>query len=108
MPGRWPHRYAAVAWDGRQYVAVWVRARVRNKVMLYNFDLIGTRIRFAAGREWDKPDGGGKGVPLAASALSEGAPTLAAGPPGRLLLAYETFPPDGRILIACRALTTGG
>jgi hypothetical protein len=105
MPGLWPHRYAAVAWDGRQYVAVWVRAHVRNKVMLCNFDLIGARIRFAPEREWDKPDGDGKGVPLASSPVSEGAPILAAGPSGRLLLAYETFPPDGRLLIACRALT---
>jgi hypothetical protein len=104
IPGQWPHRYSAVAWDGKQYVAAWIRAHVANRVMLTNYDIIGTRIRFGGNGDWEKPEG--SGLPLAASAASEGAPVLVAGPPGRLLLVYETFPADGRILVACRTLST--
>ncbi|MEI8257271.1 MAG: nucleotide excision repair endonuclease, partial [Deltaproteobacteria bacterium] len=40
----WPYGHSAVAWDGKQFVAVWQRHHIAKSVSLTNCDLIASRV----------------------------------------------------------------
>jgi len=95
----WPHRFSAAAWDGEAYVAVWVRANVRDDIDLYNHDLYASRV--VGCRPQDRP-----GATVAASPSSETRPAVAASGAGKLLCVYEKHDPDGKVRVAARTLAT--
>ncbi|MCX7591582.1 MAG: hypothetical protein N2255_08145 [Kiritimatiellae bacterium] len=124
--GGWPHRHSAIAWDGKQYVAVWTRIRIQNQVMPTNPNIYVTRVRMPGYRKLDSPTGAipdewgqlvpekkgersprppAPGIALAATDDPEAMPAIASGPPGRLLVAYEVHKPDGTIVVTVKALT---
>ena len=112
----WPHKYSAVAWDGKEYVAVWTRGHIQNQVMLTNLDLHATRIRFPGWRKLDGPTGPtpdnalqmkdppAPGIALADTPDSEAMPAIAAGARGVLLAAYEVHKPDGAIVLTAKVI----
>ncbi len=115
--GIWMHKYSDVTWNGKEYVAVWTRAHIQNRVMLTNFDLYATRIRFPGWQKLDSPTGPIPdkaweldpqpipGIPVADTPMTEAMPALCGGPPGKVLVAYELHQPDGAIEITTKMLT---
>lgn len=93
----WPYGPSAVAWDGRQFVAVWQRQHITKTVSLTNSDLLAARV---AG--WQPLDPAG--VPVAATALEEKHPALASDGAGRLLCVYEQHDQAGPVGILARLL----
>ncbi len=95
----WPHGQSAVAWDGKQFVAVWPRQHILKAVSFHNCDLFASRLD-----GWKPLDTAG--VPVAASGLEEKNPALASDGAGMLLCVYEKHAQDGAISIAARVLKT--
>ncbi|MFO8013824.1 MAG: hypothetical protein R6X20_11035 [Phycisphaerae bacterium] len=95
----WPYGPAAVAWDGRQYVAVWQRHHIERKVMFANCDLVAARVS-----GWHSRDPAG--VPVAASPAEEKWPALASDGKGGLLCAYERYGAEGGVRVVVRVLRT--
>lgn len=93
----WPYGQSAVAWDGRQFVAVWQRHHIRKTVSLANCDLVASRLD-----GWKPQDGAGASV--AATDLEERAPALASDGAGKLLCVYEKHGEDGKVSIVARLL----
>ncbi len=117
--GIWMHKYADVASDGKEYVAIWTQAHIQNRVMLTNFDLFATRIRFPGWQKLDSPTGPipenaaemdkspAPGIAVADTPRTEAMPALAGGPAGKLLVAYELHKPEGAIQLVARVLDAG-
>ncbi len=115
--GIWLHKYADVAWNGKDYVAIWTRAHIQNRVMLTNFDLYTTRIRFPGWQKLDSPTGPiperawemevqpVPGIAVADTPDTEAMPALCGGPEGKVLVAYELHKPDGAIEVTAKLLT---
>jgi len=95
----WPYGQCDVAWDGRQFVAVWQRQHIQKTVSFGNCDLIASRVD---GWKPLDPDG----VSVAASELEEKSPALASDGNGKLLCGYERHDGDGNISIVARLLST--
>jgi len=96
----WPMDESAVAWDGKQFVAVWQRYTLEKVVMFANCDIIAGRLD---GYKPVDPDG----VKVAAGPEREMKPALASNGAGNLLCAYEKYCADGAVRAAVRVLTTG-
>ena len=113
----WLHKYSDVTWNGKEYVAIWTRAHIQNRVMLTNFDLYATRIRFPNWQKLDSPTGPipdrawkmdnppAPGIPVADTPNTEASPALCGGPEGKVLAAYELHKPDGAIEVVTRMLS---
>jgi len=95
----WPMGANAVAWDGKQFVAVWQRHHIEKTVMFTNCDLIASRVD--GFRPLDDA-----GVAVAASAEEEKNPALASDGAGALLCVYERHGKDGKVRISARTLKT--
>lgn len=101
--GYWPHLYSGLTWDGKTWVAVWVRAKL-NGSMLEGQDLFACRID----SDTMMPDP----EPMAVDAGDDRIgvhtrPVLASTGGGISLLAYTTAGADGNPRVACRFLTGG-
>jgi len=88
----WPYGQSAVAWDGRQFVAVWQRQHITKTVSLTNSDIMVSRVD-----GWKPLDT--DGVPVAATELEEKNPALASDGAGKLLCVYEKHHKDGKVAI---------
>jgi hypothetical protein len=97
----WPYGPPAVAWDGRQFVAVWQRQHIRKSVSFVNCDLLASRV--SGWRPLDEA-----GVPVAVTELEETQPALASDGAGGLVCVYERHAKDGKTAIAARLLRTRG
>lgn len=95
----WPMDESAVAWDGKQFIAVWQRYHLEKVVMFADCDIIASRVD---GFKPLDPDG----VKVAAAAEREMKPTLASTGAGNLLCAYERYGADGKVRVAARVLVT--
>lgn len=95
----WPHRFSAAAWDGKSYVAVWVRANVRHDVELCNHDLYASRV--SGCRPQDRPGAG-----VAVGPGSQTRPALASDARGGLLCVYEKHEANGNVRVVARTLRT--
>jgi hypothetical protein len=95
----WPYGGNAVAWDGKQYVAVWQRFHIEKAVMFTNCDLIASRVE-----GWKPLDDAG--VPVANADVDEKNPALASDGKGGLLCAYEKYEKDGSTHICVRPITS--
>jgi hypothetical protein len=93
----WPYGSSAVAWDGRQFVAVWQRQHIKKTVSLTNSDIIAARVD-----GWRPLDAAG--VPVAATELEEKNPAIASAGAGKLLCVYEKHDQDGKVRIVARVL----
>jgi hypothetical protein len=104
-PKYWPYGRSAVAWDGKQCLAVWTRYHFGGPqgMTLVNGDLMAGRIR----EGWELPDAKGP-IPVAATDGDEQNPALASNGAGKLLCVYEKQPEDGKsnAVIAARLVTT--
>jgi hypothetical protein len=115
--GLWPHWYTAVAWDGKEYVALWTRCHQKNTVNLLNSEILATRIRFPDWQKLDSPTGPIPadapemktppvvGLPVAETPDYETMPALAAGEKGALLAVYEVNRSDGAFVVTAKVLT---
>lgn len=97
--GTWPNGPVAAAYNGRSAVVVWSRAHVMDRRRLVNRDLYLRRVLDG----WAYTDA--TKVRIVAGPTDESTPVLAAGPPGDLLLAYETVLEEGGVAIEYRLLT---
>jgi len=97
--GMWPWGESALAWDGRNFVAVWQRHHIEQQVMFTNCDLIASRVD--GWRPLDRP-----GAPVAATDEEEKRPALASDGAGKLLCVYERHGADGKVRIGARTLET--
>jgi hypothetical protein len=95
----WPYGSSAVAWDGKQFVAMWQRYHIAKTVSLTNCDLIAACVE--GWRPLDDP-----GVAVAVTDVEEKSPALASAGAGKLLCVYEKHGRDGQIAIVARVLGT--
>jgi len=86
---QWPHYFSAIAPHGDGFVSVWVRRKIRNRWMLHDADLYGSRV---STDPWRVPEQGG--VEISAGERNEGFPCLASGG-GKILLVYEAVTDNG-------------
>jgi hypothetical protein len=93
----WPYGQSAVAWDGRQFVAVWQRQHITKTVSLTNSDILISRVD-----GWKPLDT--DGVPVAVTELEEKNPALASDGAGSLLCVYEKHDKSGKVAIVARVL----
>jgi len=101
--GYWPHLYSAVCWDGRTWVAAWVRAKMR-EMALADFDLFAGRVDPKTMMPVGEPVlvAGGPAEPG-----TQSKPTLTGLGAGRSLLVYKSVVADGQVrVMAC--LLAGG
>jgi hypothetical protein len=96
--GTWPSGRVAAAWNGRSILVAWTRAHIADKSRLTNRDLYLRRVT----REWSYPDAGK--IAVATGPTDETNPALAAGAPGRAILAWERVLPEGGMEIRYRLL----
>ncbi len=95
----WPHGESAVAWDGRQFVAVWQRHHIEAGVEFVNSDLFASRLD-----GWKPLDVAG--VAVAASTVEEKNPALASDGAGGLLCVYEKHIADSVVRVVGRSMRT--
>lgn len=95
--GTWPSGASAVAWDGKQYVAVWQRFHIEKSVMYKNCDLLASRVD--GWKPLDRP-----GVPIAVSEDEEKNPAVASDRKGNLLCVFEKYGLDGVVNICLRTM----
>jgi len=96
--GTWPSGRVAAVYNGRSIIVVWNRAHIVDKQRLANRDLYLRRVTGA----WTYADRAK--IKIVAGPTEEVFPVLAAGAPGRALLAYEKLLPQGGIGIEYRLL----
>jgi hypothetical protein len=101
--GYWPHLYSTVCWDGRSWVAAWVRGRMSG-MNLVDHDVFASRVDPETMMPIGEPVlvAGGDAEPGAQTV-----PALAAGTDGRSLLVYLCGQPDGTAQLRARVLSGG-
>lgn len=101
--GYWPHLYSAAAWDGKTWVAVWVRAKL-DGMSLVDHDVFACRIDPETMMPTSEPVlvAGGNAEPG-----SQSVPALTGLGDGKSLLAYQLVGEDGRSQVAIRVLGGG-
>jgi hypothetical protein len=98
--GYWPHLYSAVCWDGRTWVAAWVRSRIG----FTDFDIFACRVDPATMMPIGEPSlaAGGDGEPGIQTQ-----PVLVGLGEGTSALVYLAVQQDGRVLVMARLLAGG-
>jgi hypothetical protein len=100
----WPYARNAVAWDGREWIAVWTAFHFGGTtgIDLVNGDLMLARLDGWKSREGKTP------IAVAATAANELNPALATDGAGNLLCVYEKQPDDAKsnMVIAARVIRT--
>ncbi len=101
--GYWPHLYSALAWDGKSWVAVWVRAKL-DGMSLVDHDLFACRVDPETMMPTWEPVlvAGGEAEPG-----SQSVPALAGLGEGTSVLVYQLVGQDGRSQVAVRVLGGG-
>jgi hypothetical protein len=101
----WPYARHAVAWDGRQWIAVWTAFHFGGTtgIDLVNGDLMLARVDGWKSREGMTP------IKVAAAEVNELNPALATDGTGTLMCVYEKQPDDAKnnMVIAARVIRTG-